>query len=97
MAKEAQCFTTRQYDSICKDHFEKIHERLKSIDDTIRGNGTSGLNARMAMVEEHIKTVKSNTTRIKATLYGVAVMAIGMMLPWFVKLLVYLIPIVQKI
>ena len=43
---------TDQYDKICKEEFKDIHDKLDSIDVSLRGNGKPGIITRLDRLEQ---------------------------------------------
>ncbi len=44
-----------QYNDVCKDEFQKLHDRFDRLDDSIRGNGKEGLVTRVVKNEQRHK------------------------------------------
>ncbi len=49
------CNDIDQYENVCKDEFEKLHALLIKVDESIRGNGRTGLVSKMATGEVYVK------------------------------------------
>ncbi|MGC9455256.1 MAG: hypothetical protein ACP5HU_10385 [Phycisphaerae bacterium] len=41
-----------QYETICKDEFASIHDKLDKLDEAIRGNGRTGIQVRLDRLEQ---------------------------------------------
>ena len=41
-----------QYENVCKDQFAKLHEKLDTLDEAIRGNGKPGIQTRLDRLEQ---------------------------------------------
>ena len=46
---------SEQFDRVCKDQFESIHEKLDRLDVAIRGNGKPGILIRLDRLEQDAK------------------------------------------
>lgn len=42
-----------QYESVCKDEFCQLHEKLDRMDEAIRGNGKPGIQVRLDRLEQY--------------------------------------------
>ena len=45
------CPSSEQYETVCKDQFVSIHNKLDRLDVAIRGNGTPGIQRRLDRLE----------------------------------------------
>ena len=41
-----------QYETVCKDEFGQLHEKLDQMDEAIRGNGKPGIQTRLDRLEQ---------------------------------------------
>lgn len=61
------------YEKHCKEAFEKISKQLEQIDESIRGNGKPGLNARVDNLEKYHAAANKGRSKLLWVIVGAVV------------------------
>ena len=65
-----------EFQEWCQGQFHKVHSKLDSLDESLRGNGRKGVNQRLCSVESFIAFRKKLEWALAVSIVGLAVLQI---------------------